>query len=176
MEADASWITIARLPATRQSLCSRLCLVWRISVEDTFGRVVESRLVGTLIELNADVGVRRSPSQQRARLRPLLPDIEDAAREMVHAGSNAWRDEVSRVTGDFWRARLHRERGVTRRPAAVGRGTQPGLFDRRATRAEEALASALAETDRASAERLTRIAASAQLVCRRPQLLLVLLP
>jgi hypothetical protein len=169
LEGGATWIAMSRRPGVRRSLRGRLCLVWRVALEDPSGRVVTSKLVPVLVEVQRGAG-RQSPSW----IREVLQHADGLLRARVEDECEAWRVEATRVANAFSSARLRREREIAA-PADRGHlASQPGLFDRRTERSHEARASAAAESERAAAERLRASITAARIAAAPARLLLVL--
>jgi len=169
LEAGAAWIAMSRRPGLRRSLRGRVCLVWRVALEDTSGRLVESKLVAVLVEVQRGAG-RRSPSW----IRKVLQHADGLMRARVEGECEAWRVEVMRVANAFSSARLRREREIAARADRSHLASQPGLFDRRTERSREVRASAAAESERVAVDRLRAIVASARIAPAPARLLLVL--
>ena len=187
LEGDGAWITRARRPALRRFLGRRLMLIWRVTYEDACGGRVESRLIPVVIDLSAAPGPRNDgarafqasvgTARKASWLTTLLREVDSEVRARIDADGREWQETVERVVRSFTTARILRERAIADWLArADGKAFQPGLFDRRAERAQRLQAAANAESDRITADRLAaseRFAAAA----RRPaQLLLVLVP
>jgi hypothetical protein len=108
-----------------------------------------------------------------ARLREVDADV----RGRIDSDSREWHDTVERVVGSFTSARVLRERAIAAWLARIDCPEfQPGLFDRRAERAQRVHAAATAESDRITAERLATSERFATVARRPAQLLLVLVP
>jgi hypothetical protein len=173
LDGDATWISMARRPRLKRSLGQRVCLVWRVAVEDASGRLVESRLVPVLLEVTRVPG----KAEGRAWIRSLLQQADGLVRARVEAECEEWRVTVERVASAFVSARLAREREIAGQPSTSHRvAPQPGLFDRRAERSRQAHAAAVADSEQAAAERLRAIAACAAIATPPARLLLVLVP
>jgi hypothetical protein len=173
LEADGPWVTRARRPTLRRFLGRRLMLIWRVAYEDACGGRAESRLVPVVIELSAAPGTPRSPSWVNARLREVDADV----RARIDADGREWQETVERVVRSFTSMRILRERGIAVWLAQTDRTAfQPGLFDRRAERAQRVHAAATAESDRITADRLATSERFAAVARRPAQLLLVLAP
>lgn len=174
LEGDAAWIAMPRRANLKRRLGGRMCLVWRVVVEDASGRVVESTLAPVVLELR-EAGSDRA-ADRRAWIQALLRDADGLIRAEVEARCEQWRAEVARIAEAFTSARRRRAGDAAglddERRAAV----QPGLFDRRADRSRDAHASARAEAERIAAERWQAIAASAEIAPQPARLLLVLAP
>lgn len=173
LEADGPWIATTRGARRRRALGRRVLLVWRLALEDPFGRVIESRLVPVVIELSA------VPSKARrfTWIRALLRHVDADARSCIELSCGEWKEAVVRTAQAFASVRMSRERGIASRwSQPAGHAFQPGLFDRRAERARESHAAATADADRASADRRAALAQSAEIAPRPAQLLLVLVP
>lgn len=168
LASTAPWIAISRRRRVRRSLRGRVCLVWRVALEDASGRIVESRLMPILVDLA--LGARRSS------IRLTLERINAAVRQRIECESDPWRAEAARVWTAFTAARLEREQGIASRRDWPAAAAQPGLFDRRVERARNADAATVAESGRAAAERLRSIAAAGAVASVPAQLLLVLVP
>jgi hypothetical protein len=187
LEADGPWITWARRSTLRRFLGRRLMLIWRVAYEDACGGRAESRLVPVVIDLSAvrgpwndgarafqaSVGTARMASWVSAQLRGVDFDV----RARIDADGREWQETVERVVRSFTSARIQRERGVATWLAKPDRPAfQPGLFDRRAERAQRVHAAATAESDRLTADRLATVERFAAVARRPAQLLLVLAP
>jgi hypothetical protein len=201
IEGDGAWITRARRPALRRFLGRRLMLIWRVTYEDACGGRVESRLIPVVIDLSAAPGpwndgarafqpsvgtgndgarafqASVGTARKASWLTTLLREVDSEVRARIDADGREWQETVERVVRSFTTARILRERAIAAWLARTdGKAFQPGLFDRRAERAQRVHAAANAESDRITADRLAaseRFAAAA----RRPaQLLLVLVP
>src|SRR5712691_3122050 len=186
-EGDGAWITRARRPALRRLLGRRLMLIWRVTYEDACGGRVESRLIPVVIDLSAAPGpwndgarafqASVGTARKASWLTTLLREVDSEVRARIDADGREWQETFERVVRSFTTARVLRERAIAVWLARTdGKAFQPGLFDRRAERAQRLQAAANAESDRITADRLAaseRFAAAA----RRPaQLLLVLVP
>ena len=187
LEGDGAWITRARRPALRRFLGRRLMLIWRVTYEDACGGRVESRLIPVVIDLSAAPGpwndgarafqASVGTARKASWLTTLLREVDSEVRARIDADGREWQETVERVVRSFTTARILRERAIAVWLARTdGKAFQPGLFDRRAERAQRLQAAAHAESDRITADRLAaseRFAAAA----RRPaRLLLVLVP
>jgi hypothetical protein len=173
LDADATWITIARRTRLKRSLGRRVCLVWRVAFEDASGRLVESRLVPVLIELTHVPG----KAERRAWIRSLLRHADGLVHARVEAECDEWRAAVTRVASAFTSARLCREREIGGQfSTSSGVASQPGLFDRRAERSRQAHTTAVAESAQATVERLRTIADVGAIALQPARLLLVLAP
>jgi len=176
LEGDAAWIAMPRRAGLKRTLGGRVCLVWRVAFEDASGRLVESRLVPVIIEVRPAKDELRRIRDRRRWIQSLLQEADGLIRARIDTACDTWRAEVVRLADAFASAR--RRRATDARGAADDRPfvSQPGLFDRRAERAREANASAVADTERIAAERGYAIAASAEIALRPSRLLLVLAP
>ena len=173
LEGDATWIALARRSTRRRALGRRVCLVWRVALEDVSGRLVESRLVAVVIEVASVPG----RPDRRAWLLALLRHMDAAIGARVEAASGDWREAAARLTGAFTSARLHREHAIAARPPRTsGSAMQSGLFDRRAERSQLVQAATIAASEHAAAERLRMIGALAAIAPQPARLLLVLGP
>jgi hypothetical protein len=173
--AAAAWIAIPRRTSLRRALGRKLCLVWRVAVEDASGRIVESRLVAVLLAVPA-VGKPMAPAARRAWLLSLLRRSEEFVRPVVEAACEDWQAEVARITHAFTSARLRREQEIAPRTATADIAGQPGLFDRRTDRSNRARAQAAREAERAAIERRRAIDSGGTIAPRPATLLLVLAP
>jgi hypothetical protein len=169
-DRSGPWIAMPRgRPRLRQRLGRRVCLLWRVALENPAGQVVESRLVAILAPL--------PPHRvDRAWIRAILEHTDRAVRQRIDAEGEAWRTEAARVTAAFTAARLAREREIAAGRTATMPVSQPGLFDRRADRARAAGAAAAAEAERAAAERLRTLTANGLVSAVPARLLFVLVP
>jgi hypothetical protein len=152
LEAHGPWITPARRPALRRLVGRRLILIWRVAYEDACGGRAETRLVPVVIELSA-----ARHTWITARLREVDSDV----RGLIDAEGREWRETVERLVGSV---------------ASVRTAFQPGLFDRRAERAQRVHATATAESERITADRIASSERVAVVVLQPAQLLLVLAP
>ena len=167
LEGEASWIAFTRRRLVRRALAGRICLVWRVAFEDRSGRLVEARLVPVL----ADVGRARS-NQVRSWLR----DVEDVIRVRVEAACDEWAESATQAVRVFAEARRAREEAIARLPQRRHGPSQPGLFDRRLERAQQAQAAINAEADEAALDRGRSIGERVAIVRQPARLLLVLVP
>jgi hypothetical protein len=165
LEGSGAWIAFPRRASLRRMLGAHACLLWRVSLEDSSGRSVESRLVPVLIEAAGDI-------------RRILAD--PASEALIHAhievDSSVWTREAMRLAGAFAAARLSREREIEERPVPADAPSQPGLFDRRADRSRRARAATLAAGRQAMLERRRAAKGAAAIALRPARLLLVLVP
>jgi hypothetical protein len=169
LEGHATWIAMSRRPFLRHSLRGRVCLVWRVALEDTSGRVVEAKLVPLLVEVQRGAG-RLSASW----IRKVLQHADGLLRARIEDECGAWLAEAMRMASARSSTRLRREREIAG-PTDDGRiVSQPGLFDRRAERSREARTAAAAEFERVAAVRLRAIVAAARIAPAPARLLLVL--
>jgi hypothetical protein len=171
LDGDGTWIAWARRPRLRRALAGRMCLVWRVALEEPSGRLVDSTLVPVLVDLRQSTG-RRS----LAWIKSFLQQGEDLMRARVENECDAWRIEVARVASARSSMRAQRERDIAGRADRARHSSQPGLFDRRTEKRLEARASAAAEAERNAASRLQAILDNTQIAPQPARLLLVLLP
>ncbi len=187
LEGDGAWITRARRPALRRFLGRRLMLIWRVTYEDACGGRVESRLIPVVIDLSAAPGpwndgarafqASVGTARKASWLTTLLREVDSEVRARIDADGREWQETVERVVRSFTTARILRERAMAVWLARTdGKAFQPGLFDRRAERAQRLQAAANAESDRITADRLAASERFAAAVRRPAQLLLVLVP
>ena len=187
LEGNGPWITRARRPVLRRFLGRRLMLIWREVYEDACGGRAESRLIPVVIDLSAVPGAgndgarafQASVGAPRAAewLTTLLLEIDSEVRARIDADGREWQETVERVVRSFTSARILRERGIAAWSARTDRTAfQPGLFDRRAERAQRIRAAANAESDRITADRLATAERLAAVTRRPAELLLVLAP
>jgi hypothetical protein len=173
LEGDAPWIALTSRATLRQSLGRRACLIWRIPMCDATGRQIESRIVGTLV----DVPHAASRPARRTLVRSLVREADERVRACIEAASAAWRDEGAAAAVAFAAARERRERAIAARASVTGQGVvQTGLFDRRVERRRQAQAAADGEFESTSRRRLNAIDASTTIVVGPARLLLVLAP
>jgi hypothetical protein len=173
VEADGTWLAMARRHGIRGVLGSRLLLVWRVAFEDAGGAIVESRLVPAIVELSrVDRGDRH-----RERIAAIVHELEPRIRPRIEAEAADWRRAVDSAIDSFTSARAARARALashTGRPDPEA--FQPGLFDRRAERARAQITTTAAEAGSAAAIRLAALARSTPISPRAAELLLVLVP
>jgi hypothetical protein len=168
LEGEPAWIAVSSRGRVRRALHGRLCVVWRVSLEDASGRVVESKVVPVLLEVSLGADRRSS-----IWIRSVLQQTDALVRARVEAECAAWSRDVVRVSAAFSSVRQHRERDIGRDIPGGERLSQHGLFDRRVERSRQARQSAAAESERIAADRL-RAAAAAAAIEPQPRLLLVL--
>jgi hypothetical protein len=171
LDAEGTWIMKARKPRSRQALSGRMCLVWRVAFETPSGRLVDSRLVPVLIDFKGSAG-RRS----LVWIKSFLEQANDRMRQRIEKECEAWRAEVIRLASASSSAREQRERDIAVRVERGQQSSQPGLFDRRAERAQEARASVAGESERRVAGRLQALLDDTRITPQPARLLLVLLP
>ena len=169
LEGEPAWIAVSSRGRVRRALHGRLCAVWRISLEDASGRVIESKVVPVLLEVS--LGANRRSS---VWIRSILQQTDVPVRARVEAECAAWSREVVRLFTAFSSARQLRERDIGRGTAGGERLSQDGLFDRRVERSRRARESAVAESERIAADRLRAAAAAVAIEPQPPRLLLVL--
>lgn len=173
LEADATWIAMARRSGLKRRLGRRVCLVWRAAFEDASGRLVESRLVPVLVDVPRMPGT----AERRVWIRSLLREADGPVRTSIEATCEEWRAAVIRVADAFTAARLGRERDIGgSHSATAGGASQPGLFDRRAERSRHVREAAAAESEQAAVERQRTNAACREIALQPARLLLVLVP
>jgi hypothetical protein len=168
LDGTAPWIAISRRHRLRRAVGRRVCLVWRVALEDASGRIVESRIVPVLVDIPAGAG--------RASIRPILERMDAEVRRRIESRSEPWRAEATRVWNAFTTARRKRERDLAERRDAPAAAAQAGLFDRRSERMRTADAATMAETERATRERMRAIAAAGDIASAPARLLLILVP
>jgi hypothetical protein len=171
LDADGTWIMKARKPLLRQALSGRMCLVWRVGFETPSGRLVNSRLVSVLIDFKGSASRR-----PQAWIKSFLQQADDLLRQRIEKECEAWRTDVIRLASACSSAREQRERDIAVRMERGRQSSQPGLFDRRAERAQEARASAAGESGRRVAGRLQALLDDTRVAPQPARLLLVLLP
>jgi hypothetical protein len=165
LEGEAAWIAFQRRPLVRQALAGRICLVWRAALEDRSGRPVEARLVPVL----AYVG-------RSNHIPSLLRDAEEIIRARVEAACDEWAESATQAARAFAEARLAREEVIARLPPRRHGPAQPGLFDRRTERAQQAQAAIAADADEAALDRGRSNGERVAIVRQPARLLLVLVP
>jgi len=165
LEGQAAWIAFARRPVIRRALAGRMCLVWRIAFEDRSGRLVEARLVPVLAHV-----------ARGNQVRSLLRDAEDGIRARVEAACDEWAESATQAACAFAEARRARDDAIARLPQPPHGPSQPGLFDRRTERAQQAQAAINNKADEAALERVRSLSDGLAIVRRPARLLLVLVP
>jgi hypothetical protein len=138
---------------------------------------------------SAEASAKAEPPEARRRqarvgtvrkaswLTALLSHVDSDVRARIDADSLEWQATVERVVRSFASTRISRERAIAVWLARTDRTAfQPGLFDRRAERAQRVHAAATAESDRITADRLATSERFSALARRPAQLLLVLAP
>lgn len=174
LDGGGAWIAFPRRSRVRRALGGRICLVWRVAFEDASGRCVEARVVPALV--HTDQGYSGRPLGRVDRIRLLLRDAEDEIRAQVEAACDEWASATVSITQAFVAARLAREKAIERLPLPTHIPSQPGLFDRRAERAQQARAAIHDGAHEATAH-CTRSIVDRSTIARQPaRLLLVLLP
>jgi hypothetical protein len=171
LDADGTWIAWARRPRLRRALSGRMCLVWRVVFEESSGRLVDSTLVPLLVDLRGFAS-----RGSLVWIQSFLRQADDFMRARVEKEREVWRIEVTRLANARASMRAQRERDIAGRADGVRISSQPGLFDRRVDRAQEARVSAAAEAERNAASRLLSVLDTAQIAPQSARLLLVLLP
>jgi len=162
---DGTLIGFTRRNAVRRQLGRRVLLVWRLAHEDAGGRIVESTLVAATIEPSGGwIGARRADWSNACLL------------DAIDARCRAWRESVRLTVRQFTSTRVARERAIAADRMRATVTFQPGLFDRRADRAQAARARVAVASSEEVAARLKRIEAAGALSARSPELLLVLVP
>lgn len=174
LEGEGAWIAFPRRPRIRRALAGRICLVWRIAFEDRLGRFVETRLVPVLARV--DRGTLANAQSRRSQILPLLRNAEDGIRAQVEAACDEWASTATLMSRAFAAARLAREDAIARLPQSPHAPSQPGLFDRRTERGQQAQAAMNDGAEAAALDRVRSIGDSAAIVRRPARLLLVLLP
>jgi hypothetical protein len=164
LEGEAAWIAFPRRPLVRRALAGRICLVWRVAFEDRSGRLVEARLVPVLAHVGS------------SHIRSLLRDAEDVFRARVDAACDEWAESATQAARAFAEARRAREEAIARLPQRPHVSSQPGLFDRRTERAQQAQAAINDEAEEAALDRVRSIGESAAIVRQPARLLLVMVP
>ena len=109
-------------------------------------------------------------------IRSRLRDAEDVIRARVEAACDEWAESTTQAVRAFAEARRAREEAIARWPQRRHVPSQPGLFDRRAQRAQQAQAAINDEADEAALDRVRSIGKSAAIVRQPARLLLVLVP
>ena len=191
LEGEAAWIAFPRRPVVRQALAGRICLVWRVALEDRSGRLVEARLVPVLADVGrvlppphgfgetavafGEGGWDPAPNRGN-HIRSLLRDAEDVIRAQVEAACDEWAESATQAARAFAEARRAREEAIARLPQRRHAPSQPGLFDRRTERVQQAQAAIDAEADEAALDRGRSIGERVAIVRQPARLLLVLVP
>jgi hypothetical protein len=168
LDGAAPWIAISRRHRLRRAIGRRVCLIWRVALEDASGRLVESRIVPVLVDMPAGTG--------RAAIRPTLERMDAAVRRRIESGSEPWRTEATRVWNAFTAARRERERDLAERRELPAAAKQAGLFDRRSERVRNADAATMAEAERSTRERMRSITVAGEIASAPARLLLILVP
>lgn len=163
---DGTLIGFTRRNAVRRQLGRRVLLVWRLADEDAGGRLVESTLVAATIEPSGGwIDARRADWSNAYLL------------DAIDARCRAWRESVRLTVRQFTSTRVARERAIAAAHIRAATVTfEPGLFDRRADRAQAAHARVAVAFSEEVAARLKRVEAAGALSARSPELLLVLVP
>lgn len=172
LEGDGPWIIGARPRALRQTVGTCALMIWRVACEDASGRIVESHVVATSVQLSGT----RARWRRRSQVDAFVRAVDHEAVAVIERSSEEWRIAVERTARRFTSTRAARERAIARAAHTDSRSCQPGLFDRRATRTSQARAASTAEADRAIADRLSAIERTATATPQPPQLLLVVVP
>jgi len=147
-ESERPLITFARHRSTRQRLGRRILFVWEVNIEDGGGRPAATQVVSIASVLTS------SPSTRAEQTAIVALAATDPGRH-VESAAEEWRRQASEALRRFVDARLARERAIQSSVDSRPRtGTQPGLFDGRATQAQAADQAALAEVSEAIAQRI----------------------
>lgn len=161
------WIGRPRRWRLRASLRGRAILIWRVSSSDGCGRVADSVVMATTVQLS-----RRVPEVRKA-----IDILERVARPAIDAAAAAWWRDVQTVNGRVAAVRVNRERRLLARAASPPTPLyQPGLFDRRGDRLRRRQLLDAAEYESTAH---ARVAATAMWAAREPprvELLLALIP
>jgi superfamily II DNA/RNA helicase len=168
-ESERPLITFARHRSTRQRLGRRILFVWEANIEDGGGRPVATQVVAIASVLTS------SPSTRAEQTAIVALAATDPGRH-VESAVEEWRRQATEALRRFVDARLARERAIQSSvDSCPGTGTQPGLFDGRATHTQAADQAARAEVSEAIAQRIALLEsiAGADSILR---LRLVLLP
>ena len=173
VETDGPWVAVTRNRSTRAKFGSRLLLLLRATLDDPYGRSIESRVVAIAVSLK-HLPLRR---RDRSWIAGVLQSTGDDVTTLVDAASEAWHEDALRINRAFVAARLERERAIAaalagETPAAL----QPGLFDRRADHARIAALAARSEAEHEAAERIGAAERAAAISAQPAKLLLVLVP
>jgi hypothetical protein len=151
-----------------------MCLVWRIAFEDRSGRFVEARLVPVLVRV--DLSILHNAQSRRTQVWPLLRGAEDGTRAQVEAACDQWTDSATQAVYAFVEARLAREEAIAALPRRPLLPSQPGLFDRRIERAQQAQVAMNDRAEAAALDRVRSIGDTGAIVRQPARLLLVLVP
>jgi hypothetical protein len=152
----------ARHWRTRVALGTRSIALWQVSAEDGCGRLVGSALVA----LTLDEGIR-------------YDDVRLPSR--VAAAAADWRGRIAAGHEAFIDARLTRESAVRAgqahsAPARSPKVFQPGLFEGRAERAHQAVATAARIAEQEDLDRIALTERARVISFPPPRLVLVLTP
>jgi superfamily II DNA or RNA helicase len=171
LEITGPWVIRARLKRSRASLGRRLLAILRIDHEDGAGRLFDWTLAAVSLALTG--GERLGPE----RLKALLHRVGAHLRSSAEEASRRDRLTAGEPMQALLSARLARERRIAHAIVDAPRPVlQPGLFDRRAERAQLADSGAVRESANQIAARL-EIQQRTGVVAPRPaRLLLVLAP
>src|SRR5262249_40458479 len=102
---------------SRRVLRGRHLQIWSVAAVDGGGTLIESCVIGALVQPAVTV---------------------EEVRAAIGRSAEGWRQATGWMTASFWAARLDRERRVTASaPGLPEELFQPGLFDHRASRARE---------------------------------------
>jgi len=128
-------VAFARRRRLRSALGSHLIVIVESRLEDAAGRSVASHLTTLAIGVSGRTLRDAVPGAVTAVLRDLSP----AAMVSLDPSCTAWRLDSTHDHDSFWESRLARERAIAAaRCTLLSPGFQPGLFDTRAERANQA--------------------------------------
>jgi len=128
-------VAFARRRQLRSALGSHLIVVVESRLEDAAGRVAASHLTALAIRVSRRTLRHPVPGAVTA----VLQDLSPAAMVSLDPSYTAWRLDGTHAHDSFWESRLARERAIAAaRCTLLSSGFQPGLFDTRAERANQA--------------------------------------
>jgi hypothetical protein len=193
IDAGRPWICRARRAALRAALGRHVLMVWRVDLEDSCGRVVESMPVPLIVDVGCLPGrwTTRAVDDLRRRIeldvfgtnvrvRPCesgLAPSPEIANGTVRGIVARWCEAAEDSAHALVTTRLVRERAIQAQTALGSTwAIQAGLFDRRAERAYLSVLAGRAEDEAERRNRIARLERAAAISLQPPQLLLVLLP
>jgi len=181
LEAAGTWIATARVRSTRVWLRRRVLAILRVEHEDGQGRVSHWMLVPLAVTV-PHLQRRLGQAAVRRILRAIAAQLQAAASTAAGLEGDA-AAAVARTLADV---RVTRERAIAqlllqgplnrKAPGGPRSDLQPGLFDRRAERADLIDRAAIHDASADQAGRIAAFERAAVITARTPRLVLVLLP
>jgi superfamily II DNA or RNA helicase len=171
---------VARRAPTRARLGLRILFLWEAGLEDSCGRLVDTRVVATAVTMTKALSSLSAltPPSARSNLEGVVTALRRELIANVETAVAAWRIRATSNRRAFLDVRIVRERAIDALVRSRCQdGVQPGLFDQRAAHAEVAARAAREETTDSIARRIAALESSiAVTAATPPRLCLVLAP